>query len=518
MANVGGGAAYQKLEVPNDGVSQALQYWGGKESQRVADKKLAEEREGVRKAAADKEVHDKYKIDPTKYNITDAGYDDENQANTHLSRRIMQKNNDLMRSAKELALAGNMGEAQKLYDEAKLNETSFQNEQVLSETHKANYQFIIDNKDSISGYSKGYENFYKAGAGLGKQIKDINEEGQIVHMTELVDDDGNKQTQIVNAKDIKNGNWRPYMQQDVNQDTTDIATNLSKIERKDTNGVRIISGNKWDDGKENGIHTQAATELIQAKLGDVEYMSDMVDKFDLYEQFKLDEDNPPVNYKFSTDQKKIVEDKLLSIVKAKYNETFGNVVDSSLVNAYKKPVGKEKDPVMSKLHQDAIDFENGNYRGVLGRHETEFGEVVNIREAIPSGNTVTLVTDGDPIEISNTGRAFLEFKLRGNPEYKKYTPDMVLDAEAEVYSTQNVAGSDISAIAKDMFDAEGKPKVDDEMFLKILKEKFGITGEDNFTWSGNSLRVNGKNVSTASQAQFEASLKAALGARETIEW
>ena len=55
MATVGGGAAYQKLQVPQDGISQAMQFWGNKEAGRRADEKLADERAGIRKKKEVKE-------------------------------------------------------------------------------------------------------------------------------------------------------------------------------------------------------------------------------------------------------------------------------------------------------------------------------------------------------------------------------------------------------------------------------------------------------------------------------
>ena len=523
MANTGGGAAYQKLQVPKDGISQAMQHWGGIEASKLAAKKLADERAGVRKAAADQAISDKYQINPEDYDITDAGYDDENQANIALSREIIKKNTDMMRQGKALALAGKMDEAQEIYDSVKINESNFGNEQELSNTHKTNFDYLVENSDDLSGYAKGFENFYKAGSGLGKIIKTLNDKGEIIHMAEVVDDDGNRHKQVVSAKDIKNGNWRPYMKQDVQKDTTDIATSMSEIKRDGQDGYFTTETIQWDDGKDNGIHTEATRGLIQSKLGNVEYMSDMVDKFNLYDEFNIDENNPPVNHKFTKEQKKVVEDKLLDMVKAKYNETYGRKFMTGKYSAdtRPKPTDKSKDPSLSRLNYDGDQFVSGDYTGLLGTHETEYGETINIREVIPApnGNYVVAVTDtGEEIEIPNTKRGFLEFKIRNKPEYKGLTPEKVMDNQATQYRTGTIGGAEISAIAKGMFDEEGKPKFNDEKFLKKLKDNFDITGTDETTWSGNSLIINGKKVSTASQGAFEKSLKAALGNKKKLKW
>lgn len=527
----GGGAAFQKLTVPKDDISANARHFGAIAAQNMrqmrqinADKEKAK----VLKEDADKKaIDDKYKIDIDNYNISDAGFDDENGANQALSREVYTRGNELTREAKRLALAGKTDEADAMFDLVKQNESTFANEMVLTKTHKANYDAMVENSDKMSGYAVGFENFYEAGGGMGKIIKTLNKDGKIVHMTEMIDDKGKKIRQIVNAKDILNGNWRAYMKQDLDADVKAMTANLGKIKKDkyDKGGYYKTTSQEWDEGATDGsgVHTKAATEAINAKLGSVEYMSDMVDQFDLYEEFKIDEDNPEVNRAFSDTEREVVKGKILDQVRAAYDTTVTKAFNASKYASDTRPprTDKTKDPSLSRLNFDADQFVTGDYEGLLGLHETEYGETINIREVIPApdGDYVVAVTDsGQEIEIPNTKRGFLEFKIRNKPEYKGLTPEKVMDNESTKYREGTIGGAEVSAIAKDMFDEEGKPKYDDEKFLEKLKDNFGITGEDIFTWSGNSLKVNGKYVSTASQAQFEKTLKIALEGKEKIKW
>ena len=531
----GGGAAYQRLTVPQDAISENARHFGGIAAQNMRQMRALNAEKQVRQEEADKEISEKYQIDPSKYNITDAGYDDENQANIALSREIVQRDTAMMREAKELAMAGKTDEAQVLYDEVKMNQLSFKNEQELSATQKANFDFMVTNADKLSGYAKGFENFYEAGSGLGKIIKTLNDKGEIIHMAELVDEDGNKQRQVVSSKDIKNGNWRAYMRQDLDADVKAMTANLGKIKKDkyDKGGYYKTTSQEWDEGATDGsgIHTKAATEAINAKLGDTEYMSDMVDQFDLYKELGIDENNPEINRKFTSTERDIVKEKILEQVKAAYDETVTKAFNASKYASDTRPkkVDKNKDPALSRLNFDADQFVVGDYTGLLGRHETEFGSTINIREVIlsPDENYVVAVTDdGEEIEIPNTKRGFLEFKIRSKPEYKGLTPEKVMDNESTKYRESTIGGAEVSAIAKSMFDEEGKPKYDDEKFLQKLKDNFDIIGED--TNSGffdsfwdireNQLMINGKKVNIKNKTTFENSLKVALEGKEKIKW
>lgn len=331
MAQTGGAAAYQRLTVPKDGTSQALQHWGSLEASKNAAKKLADERAAVRKAASDKAIQEKYKVDLTKFEIADAGYADENAANIALSEEIAGKYADTMYDAEQLALSGDYAGARELENKAKQLELQFGNEKQAMSAHAEQYKTLMGNASKLSGYSKGFENFYRGAlTSQGKVLKNLNDDGEVIHVVD-VEENGEVKRIVVPSKEVVDGTWRAYEKVDLQDDTTTVAESLGDIKREGVSGYNNTETIAWDDGAEGGqgIHSKAARDLFMAKLGSVDYASDMVDQFNLYEQFGIDEDNPEVNRKFTEDEKNVILDKIMPLVRAKYDETFSSKFNNS---------------------------------------------------------------------------------------------------------------------------------------------------------------------------------------------
>ena len=520
MSKSGGGSGYIRLEKPDNAISQGLQFWGGIAANEAAEKRARNERQGIAKKKEVSDWEEKYDLKAGDFQSKYTGFKSFDEMNTDFSMYMSDEYVKLQRGAKDAMASGNMKEKGRLEGEMIRLKNAFgeasKSQQFFGDKYKAYQKAAIEG--NVSGSSKDFEDIVQA-AILDKNVSLRMVDGNLTY-TGLKEGDNGKEPFTVAAQDIMDGSFSWNKKQQVSGEeglVDNILSNLGKITREGTNGYYSISTQAWDDGKEKGIHSEATNDAIDALLGDAEVMGDL-----LYQFSGVNGDKKISKMKgFNDSDYKLVRKKLNAMVRAGYTEKFGKTFNSSKyatdsANAKKKV----KDPSLSNLHYDADQFVDGDYTGLLGRHINEYDEEVNIREVIlaPDGNYVIATTDkGERIEIPNTKRGFLEFKIRGKEEYKGLTPEKVMDNEPSKYRNDSVGGSPITSVANDLFDAEGKPTVDDEQFLERLNETFGITGEDNFTWSGNSLTINGKAVDTSSKEKFVKSMNKAIG-KKKVQW
>lgn len=508
MAKVGGGAAYQRLQVPEDGLSQSLQYWGAQEAKRQADKKLADEREGIRKAQGIKDWEDKYGLKEADFLNKYTGFQTFDDMNTDFSMDLTDQYVNLQRQAKDALLAGDLKTKNKLEAELIKMKSMFgeaaKSQEFFAEKFKSYQKAVTEGK--VSGASKQFEDIIQK-AVVEKNAALRYRDGNLVYTT-IVDG----KPEIIPYQDLMDGSFSWYEKQQVsgkNGIVDNVLNNLGTITKEGTDGYYKITTQAWDDK----IHGAAVDEAVEAITGSNEVMGDLLYQFTNGKEAKM--------FGFEDKDYNLVKDKLKTLIRAGYSEKFGMDFNTGKYAADTRAAEKDEDSALSQLNYDADQFMAGDYTGLLGTHESELGESINIREVIPAPNAdyVVAVTDtGDKLEVPKTKRGFLEFKIRNKPEYKGLTPEKVMAVAPTKYRTGTIGGAEVSAIAKSMFDAEGKPKFKDERFLKKLKESFDITGEDEFTWGGNSLIINNKKVSTKTQADFERDLKEALGSKEKLNW
>lgn len=520
MANgVGSGSAYLQLQVPQDGLNQSLQYWGGIEAGKRRDEQAAAEAEKKRR---DKQL-ERYNVDSKIFNIKDGGFSDLNSANRQLASSMLDSYAELKRKAKIAFNNNNTAEADRLDNQAEMIRSKFSNMQVTMDTHKKNFENyqkdFIDGK--VSGWSKGFGNFYKGAMVKGKFKFGMSENGDIVRMVEFQDDNGNLKTQVVSDKDVQTGNFRYFLKQDTNKLTSDIAKDLGDTIQETTQGYLTTKNIQWGD-KQN----TAAKELINAKVGSPEFMADMVDQLDLYEEFGIDADNPPAMPEFTDEQKQVVADRLLETVKGKYDETMEQRFNAQKYAADTRAAterAKGKDDVVentvSNLRFDVDRAMQGDYTVLTKPFTDATGVSYTIRNVIenPDGNTLTLVRDdGSTEQVARNPRAISDYVIGNTPEYTKLKigSERVISATPNPYRGSTTQASGIETVADSLFDEEGKRTKSDDEFLRVLNRNFGITGTDVKTWGADTFEINGVTVDTSTKETFKRTLNQALSKNE----
>lgn len=545
MAKVGGGAAYQQLRVPENGTLQVLGNLTNVEARKRAAEKLENERDRVRKQKRTDDFFSKRKNLPALFKT---GNQTENDIINYLAEDFVSKSVENARLESEAWNSGDETKARQYRSKynTMLSEVSSVNKQI--ESIKKILEEQAKNPELYNEYdTEGLKVFDalanenaimfmddegKVKVALQKDTNiDTNNDGEISEdeketARNLISSNPKSfEIQELNLNDLPNALQNRYKNVDIVGKkglVAQIASTIGGVSIENTEGMFRLKQSGWEV---SGMTDQQKAEREES-LNDL--IKSQVNQGDVFASVWHHGMGKPVKdnaRKAFQDPSKVKEaqDWMVQKVKDFYDSEKSKILDPSAVSRQnaRDRNKKDDDSPLSNLHFDAVRFKEGDYTGLLGRHETEIGEEINIREVIPApdGNYVIAVTDsGERIEIPNTKRGFLEFKIRGKSEYKGLTPEKVLQKPPIPYRKNIIKGSPVANIANDLFNEEGKPTVDDEEFLKRLNEAFGIKGEDNNTLWGNSLRIYGKDVDTSNKESFISTLNAALGNKEKLNW
>lgn len=362
-----GASAYTRLQVPEDNLNQAIQFWGSKNLDGLANRKAADAaKAAARQAALDEELK-KYALDPEKFKVKDNGYKDLNRAQVDLSREIITISGERRRMGEQALRSGDRVTAEKLLDSAIRLESQFENQQVNSATQKAGFEAYTTAaaENKVSGYSKGLDKFYEViarGDGAKGQIRrTINENDDIVSVVDFKEDDGTVSTIIVPDDYLNSGQIRHYEKQDVPTYTTKIVEGLAQDIRKGSSGVIDWSRQQW--GKKQ---IDATKEQVAAALNDRGFMADMVDQFNLYEEFKISENNPPLDREFTDAEKAKVEEKLIKMVQDKYSTNREDLISDSRYNGnLNRAENRRKEEQQKAARAKLILDQQGNATQIL---------------------------------------------------------------------------------------------------------------------------------------------------------
>lgn len=533
----GGGSAYVRLQKPEDGIGQAMQYWGGIQEKRNEAAQEAKAKAAALKAEQDKAAFERYNIDPKEFETKDAGYQDLNADNINYANESVKISTDYMRQAQEAYMKGDRAGAEQFRNKALANNARFKARMGTMESAKKNFETMqkLGAEGKLSGYNKGSENFYKATT-MGGTIRTIpRENGEDLIRTTYTDKDG-EHVQYVSSTDINSGAFGNILKQDIDGDIKKIATSLKGTERKGVSGATLTTRLLWD----NTVET-SARQGLKPMLNSNSYMADMVDQLDLYDEMKIDRNNPPAVPHFTDEQRKMVENELVKRVKGQFEQKIYNTPNEGALNRAhqekmealrraNKPKTKadEKKEMLSKLYYDTKQAINkGDYSILLGNVVDANKNVQTVTRVVESadGNyLIPITSEGEKLPaIVKSEDGILSYKLNSNPTaYKNITVPEVQSYKPTAYERASINASNVAALADNLFNEEGKRKSGkgDESILKALNDA-GITGEDisdidlsSWSW-GDKIKINGKIVDTSNKANFQRDLESALNKPKT---
>lgn len=275
----GGGSAYVRLERLDNNISQGLQYWGGIAAQEKAAKKLADEREAVRKAQERKEMLAKFDYDETTLDGVMVGQKDFDAVTRTYAENTVNKVNELTRLGQEALDSGNLADYRKYLGMSKKVQSSMRNWNKYAEK--------IDPwlKDYMAKANNGtlnpFDPRHKIYDALLKYdyVADFDENGNptlIIKTEEDRDGDGEiteKDYLNIDPFEIFDGSQQVFQQVDLGAETKKIADELGIDDIQSVQGDYIFTDKGWNIKGDQERTNQLNTMIFSNIIGNKEKMS-----------------------------------------------------------------------------------------------------------------------------------------------------------------------------------------------------------------------------------------------------
>jgi hypothetical protein len=500
-----------------------MQYWGGIQAQRRADQEEAAAKKKAAEDEARKEAYKATRVPDDAFRTKVTGFDNRDDIARNFATKAMEGYTNSANLAREAWDRGDKAEYQRYLDNMDKTLGEFDNF-TNNEKHLAE---IATNYATLAGDGKlnpvdeEYEQFMESFT--QNNFEYYLDDNNIPHVRALLkDEEGNEYVKEVRASDLVNGNYRPYEKVVVDGKgglIDEMLVGFGKRVYDENTGNYINTTQEWDKTNQASLDAK-----IDALTGDQRAMSSLLYQASggtIKKMGDVERSGPQDDY--TEEDKKLVEEYITNQVLAQYDEKEKLRYTGALTRAEaaKKKGRSAKEDSYSKLRFDAQRALSGDYTVLMDkiidpRTKTE-RTVTDVVES-PDGKSLIIVTESGKRErVPKTERGIIEFKLRNKPEYKGVDVTEVMSVDPQSYRDTSVGASEITALVDSLFDAEGKSTVDDEEFLNILNDSLGVQGEDIFTWSGNSLLINGVEVDTSNREVFRSTLEAALATQKNTQ-
>jgi hypothetical protein len=315
MAGQGGGAAYQRLTTPDDGLSRSLQYWGGLYNQQAQQNREREDKEKIRKQKEVSDWEEKNQVNYDDFKQTITGYNTYDDVGRSYAQKAMDAYVEQYNKAEEAMKNGKTKEMQSYRNNMLKIKGTFgqiKDMNVALSKRNAEYEDLVA-KGKMSGVDKDTweaQNY----ALLGKNMDiglDQNFNPVVKGITNLDDPNGQESPFEIPYNQMVNGNWRAYQRQELVGKDGLIPTVLGTIgtyeEVKRKNG-NIITSNLWTDNM-----TQATKSLINPMVKSDEVMADLTNQFDPSSKKRTG---------FTDEERNAMTDKLSGMVQDSFKEKY----------------------------------------------------------------------------------------------------------------------------------------------------------------------------------------------------
>lgn len=329
MAEVGSGAAYQRLTTPDDGLSKSMQYWGGLFAQQAENNRDRQDKEKIRKQkeVQDWEEKNEMKFDDFKQNIT--GYNTYDDVGRQYAQRAMDAYIDQYNKAEEAMKGGKFKEMQSYRNNMlKIKGTFGQVKDMNVSLSKQNaaYEDLVA-KGQMSGVDKDTweaQNY----ALLGKNMDvflDSNFNPVVKGITNLDNPEAEQSPFEIPYNQMINGDWRAYKRQELVGKGGLVPTvldSLGSYESEIKADGKIVTSKLWSNKLEKG-----AADLIEPMLQSQEVMADLTNQFDNSSKKRTG---------FNDSDREAMKKKLVGMVQASYSEKYKSAWDKDYVAAQEK--------------------------------------------------------------------------------------------------------------------------------------------------------------------------------------
>ena len=313
MSGNTGAAAYQQLQVPQDGIGQAFQYWGGINARRNMEDDARQERAKIRKEEAAKEFEASVPL--SDYGVETTGLKDVDQINLEFSNQTFDKAAEYQKKAKEAYRAGNIKEAESYRARLSKINNSFKN---IKSAEKSVIALVEDYKkakqeDKVSELdTQGFDQLITSINSNNYSI-DYDENDQPVYKVKVKDEEGNETEKVI-----------PY--------TASVNTLMSWRTRNDIydtekgfvdTTIKSLGKKEFDTGKGTWRTTKQEFSSVEkgARTRIRTYLNDPKTQADVLHQLSGGTVKLARGEKPSQEDLALAEETLLGMIRVGYNES-----------------------------------------------------------------------------------------------------------------------------------------------------------------------------------------------------
>ena len=536
MTKVTAAAAGKQLQVPKDNIDQGLQYWGGIAARENAEAKKAEALKKKEDAAARNKAFKDTELKDDAFKTTVTGFDSRDDVVRNFASTAIEGYTNIGVKAREAYDKGDYKSYKSFLDEQQKVLSQFKN-LTNNEEHlaKVNENYVkLANEGKISPVDNEWEGLMESIA-QHNFVYSLDERNNPVVEALIKDSEGNESKMKVKVSDLVNGNYRPYENVEMAGDEGLVNSWLSgfgKRVKNEATGNWETTKQVWDDLNERALEAK-----LDVVMGDKRVMSSL-----LYQasrgtiKKKGDAERYGEQDSYTKEDKQLVKDFVTRQIKAAYDEEdsrkyTGEAEDLKLkkgtlaervrhnkaMEALKRAANKKGRALTPKEQEFSIRrfdinevIRNNDVESFKTGDFTWEGKIHSATDASVVGDRLIITTSkGDKIPVALEERALNDIFNAYEGKSMKY--DSVMSVEENSYrDTREGEVLTVDSVLDKFYDESGNATVDDEDMMKALKQAFGAEVEDNFTWDGNSLIVNGKAVDTSNKTTLKRDLTAAL--------
>lgn len=515
-----GGAAFIRLQTPDNSIGQALQFWGAQDAKRVEGDKLAEERAGIRKSkeVADWEESTNLKAETFKNKYT--GFKSADDMYTDFSLYSTDEYVKAQRAAKDSMLRGDArgkAEAEGRMMVLKNNFSEVAKAQPRLAQISEEYRKAAQ-EGKVSAASKEFEDIMKAGTvDHNLAIREVN---GVLSYTGLTDEG---KPVVVPYQDIFDGSFGYIEKQIIDGKeglVEGVANTLGTITKEGYSGYSENSSQVWDDK----IHGDATRKAVDAMMGTDDVMADLLAQVSKGKIIKRKD--------FNEEDYKLVKDNLEARIKASYSEKVSSKFNNAKYNAdldariARERMAAEERAARKPKPKSAEETEYGARRfniGEVTKGDTSFfntgdfkwggQDYVSQGAKLIGDNIVIQVGNGEVIKVPKNNETAIN-NLLNSFEKKTTTFDKVMSVDAYPWRDSRVdVESDVTSMLAGQYSPTGKFIGEETDFIKNLKEIYPDIKTEEAGWGKNKVIVNGQEIDldNMSKEEVEAKVRSAVG-------
>jgi len=511
-AGTSGAAAYQRLEKPDNEISDSLKYWGGIQAQANEAEKARQARRGeedrarkdVQDATKKKQEdkwEDQYSLKGDEYETKATGFDSYDDMMRSYALETVDKNAEYNRKAMEARKAGDSATA-RMY-EAKISKLK----NAFSNMKNGEDAYGKLNADYVARAAKGDIADIDADEWEGNMDMvhqnnmrvTYDDNDNIIYKGKRKNDDGTEEEVAIPNSALIDGNYyarSPVPLVGKGGLVDDVLQQLGKRTYDNVTGYLTTSSQVWDSTAQRGTSAAIDTVLASNDKGSVLY----------YDLFK---EKIPRGQKLTEAQREKVKSKVTDMIKAGYDEKVSKKFDSAQYRADKAgEKDKNKDNPYSARKFDIQQILSGEEPVQFGGDLKWEGTNYNVTKSYlsPDGKNVVLEASYTPkgkTTPKNKNIVIPKNERTLNNLFDGFS-DKVLDFDKVIKSdpyayrdTQSVPATKLEEQLADHFSDDGSFDDDNKEFIAKVKELYpdAVIKDTSKWWStSNGITINGKRV------------------------